>query len=166
MPAKTFSHLDSNGKARMVDVGHKNPTARYASAACEVHMNSETFLALCHQKIKKGDAFTVAQIAGILAAKKTSEFIPLCHPLALENMEIHFKDLPSKKGIRIESEVKTNSKTGVEMEALHAVLVAALTIYDMAKSYDPGMVITEAKLLKKTGGKSDYAAASGNFNGQ
>lgn len=158
MSLQELSHLGPEGQARMVDVEPKIPTVRYARAACEVRMKPETLLLLRSGKTSKGDAFTVAKIAGILAAKKTSDFIPLCHPLALEFIDIHFVDLPSQDGVSIESEVKTTSKTGVEMEALHAVLLAALCLYDMAKSHDPGMVISGARLIQKTGGKSDYAA--------
>ena len=142
----------------MVDVGAKEVTERHAIARCEIHMKPETLELLRGGQIKKGDAFTVAKIAGILAAKKTSEWIPLCHPLPLEHIEIHFADQDERSGILIESEVGTAAKTGVEMEALTSAAVAALTIYDMAKGYDPAMVIGNLRLIKKTGGKSDYVA--------
>ncbi len=140
----------------MVDVGEKNITSRYAKASGIVLMKRRTLKLLRSGKIKKGDAFTVAKTAGILAVKKTPELIPLCHPLPLDQIEIDFQDLPLKDGIKIEVQVKTTSKTGVEIEALNGVLITALTLYDMAKSYDPGMTITDVRLIKKTGGKSDF----------
>ena len=158
MKSKVLSHLNEDGDARMVDVGEKISTARCAIAACEILMKSETLLLLRNGKIKKGDAFTVAKTAAFFAAKKTSELIPLCHPLALDFIDIRFIDNSSGNGILIESEVQTTAKTGVEMEALTAASIAALTLYDMAKAVDPGMKITNLRLVKKTGGKSDYLA--------
>lgn len=152
-----LSHLNEKGEAAMVDVGEKKVTPRCAVARCEIHMKPETFQLLHSGRLKKGDAFTVAKTAGILAAKKTSELIPLCHPLPLEYIEIRFLDQPSGQGIFVESEVRTTAKTGVEMEALTAAMTAALTIYDMAKSYDPAMIITNLFLIRKTGGKHDYS---------
>ncbi len=163
---KKLTHLDRNGRARMVDVGGKEPTHRHAIAACEIKMNPKTLQLLRAGKIKKGDAFTVAKIAGILAVKKTAELIPLCHPLPLEQIEIYFTDLLSGRGVKIQAEVKTTAKTGVEIEALHGAMMAALTLYDMAKSYDPAMVITDVKLIKKTGGKHDYSFKSRNSHGK
>lgn len=153
---QTLSHLNADGEARMVDVGEKMPTARCAIASCEILMKPETLLLLRSGSIKKGDAFTVAKTAAFLAAKKTSDLIPLCHPLPLDLIDIRFLDREEGDGILIESEVRTTAKTGVEMEALTAASLAALTIYDMAKAVDPGMTITNLKLVKKTGGKSDY----------
>ena len=162
-----LSHLNEKGEANMVDVGAKQPTERFAIAACEIQMSPETFRLLQNGQVKKGDAFTVAKTAGILAAKKTSEFIPLCHPLPLEHIEIRFLDRPQGHGILIESHVRTTAKTGVEMEALTGAMTAALTIYDMAKSHDPAMVITNLQLIKKTGGKNDYSInQSRNFNSE
>lgn len=161
-----FSHLDAAGEARMVDVSLKAPSQRTAAAECAVLMNSETLHLLRSGTLKKGDAFTTAKIAAIQAAKRTFEIIPLCHPLALEHIDIVFQNLPEQKGVRIESRVKTTSKTGVEIEALHAVLIAALTLYDMAKSYDPAMSITHARLVQKTGGKSDYSFEGGRSHGK
>ncbi len=152
-----LSHLNENGEAAMVNVGEKKATLRCAVAGCEIEMKPETFRLLQGGHLKKGDAFTVAKIAGILAAKKTSELIPLCHPLPLEHIEIHFLNRPQGDGLVIESEVRTTAKTGVEMEALTSASIAALTIYDMAKSYDPSMTIPNLRLVKKTGGKSDYS---------
>ena len=151
-----LSHLNKKGEAAMVNVSAKIPTERCAIAGCEVHMKPETLALLKSGALKKGDAFTVAKTAGILAVKKTSELIPLCHPLAIDHIEIRFSDLPKHEGIAIEVEVRTTAKTGVEMEALTGASIAALTIYDMAKAADPGMVITGLRLIKKTGGKSDY----------
>ena len=156
MKSKTLSHLDADGEARMVDVGSKIPTSRCAIAACEILMKPETLLLLRSGEIKKGDAFTVAKTAAFLAAKKTSELIPLCHPLVLDHIDIRFLESPEGHGIMIESEIRTVGKTGVEMEALTAASIAALTIYDMAKAVDPGMKITNLRLVEKTGGKSDY----------
>ena len=158
MKSQVLSHLNGDGEARMVDVGKKISTFRSAIASCEIRMKPETLLLLRSGRIKKGDAFTVAKTAAFLAAKKTSELIPLCHPLALDHIDIRFLNNPEESGILIESEVRTNAKTGVEMEALTAASIAALTIYDMAKAVDPGMTITNLRLIKKTGGKSDYAA--------
>ena len=156
MKSPVLSHLDADGDARMVDVGAKVPTARCAIAACEVLMKPETLLLLRSGKMKKGDAFTVAKTAAFLGAKKTSELIPLCHPLALDFIDVRFLDNAEGDGILVESEVRTTAKTGVEMEALTAVSLAALTLYDMAKAVDPGMRISNLRLVKKTGGKSDF----------
>lgn len=150
----------------MVDVGNKQVTKRVAIAACEVEMKTETFRLLKSGTVKKGDAFTVAKTAGILAAKKTGEWIPLCHSLPLEYVDIRFFDRPFENGFLIESEVRSGAKTGVEMEALTAVAAVALTLYDMVKSYDPDIVIANLHLLKKSGGKSEYSIQSGNHNGQ
>ena len=158
MKSKSLSHLDADGGARMVDVGEKVPTSRCAIAACEILMKPGTRHLLESGKLKKGDAFTVAKTAAILAAKKTSELIPLCHPLALDHIDVRFLKNREGHGVVIESEVRTTGKTGVEMEALTAASIAALTIYDMAKAVDPGMTITSLRLIKKTGGKSDYSA--------
>ena len=156
-----LSHLDGSGEARMVDVSGKTETTRTALAGCEVLMKPETLKLLRSGKLKKGDALTVAKIAGIQAAKKTSELIPMCHPLALEHIDIQFSDLAGKNGLKIQAVVRLTGKTGVEMEALTAASVAALTIYDMAKSYDPAMVISHLHLIEKKGGKSDF-----NINGR
>lgn len=160
-----LSHLASDGEARMVDVSGKSPTARTARAGCEIHMSPKTLAYLKSGEAKKGDAFTVAKVAGLAAVKKTGELIPMCHPLPVEFIAVHFSDLPGGCGVRIETEVKTHSKTGVEMEALTGAVIAALTIYDMAKSEEPSMVITGARLIAKTGGKSGYALESGHSHG-
>ena len=151
-----LSHLNEKGEASMVNVAEKKVTERCAIASCEIQMNPETFRLLQSGSLKKGDAFTVAKIAGIQAAKKTSELIPLCHPIPLEHIEIHFFDRARHDGFIIHSKIKTQAKTGVEMEALTAASIAALTIYDMAKSYDPAMRVSNLHLIQKTGGKHDY----------
>ena len=158
MKFQALSHINADGEAHMVDVGAKMLTSRCATAACEILMKPGTLVLLRSGKMKKGDAFTVAKTAAILAAKKTSELIPLCHPLALDYIDVRFFNSAEGNGILIESEVRTTAKTGVEMEALTAASIAALTIYDMAKAVDPGMEITNLRLVKKTGGKSDYFA--------
>ncbi|HOO22465.1 MAG TPA: cyclic pyranopterin monophosphate synthase MoaC [Clostridia bacterium] len=147
-----FTHFNEQGRAKMVDVGHKTPTERYARAKSEVHMAIETLKAIVEGKVKKGDVLAVAQVAGIMAAKRTSDTIPMCHNIPLTNVDINFeiKDY----GIDIFAEVKCTGTTGVEMEALNAVSVAALTVYDMAKAIDKRMTIANIQLLEKRGGKS------------
>jgi cyclic pyranopterin phosphate synthase len=142
-----FSHLDAEGHARMVDVGHKPVQARTALAEGAVHCAPETLAALRDQRLPKGDVLTVAKIAGIQAAKRTDELIPLCHSLPLDGVEIRFT--LREDCVLIEAEVRTQARTGVEMEALTAVCVAALTIYDMCKAVDKGMVIGDVRLVRK-----------------
>jgi len=156
MKPETLTHLNADGEASMVDVGDKQPTQRRAVAGCEMRMQPETLRLLRGGLLKKGDAFTVAKTAAILAVKKTPQTIPLCHPLPLEGIEVRFKDLPAGNGLVIACEVKTTAKTGVEIEAIHGAMIAALTIYDMAKSYDRGMHITDVCLWQKTGGKNEF----------
>ena len=149
-----FSHTDEHGKARMVDVTGKPSQIRKASATGLIHLNSETIKLISENKVQKGDVLTVAEIAGIQAAKKTSELIPLCHPLRLTNVQVDLElddDLP---GVQITATVRTIGKTGVEMEALAAVSVAALTIYDMAKAVEKTMLIRNIRLVEKRGGQS------------
>ena len=149
-----FSHLDYKGKARMVDVSAKESTLREATAQGKVLMTPATAALIESGEVPKGDVFAAARIAGTLAAKKTGELIPLCHPLALTGVEVRF-DTDARAGeIAIEATVKTVGKTGVEMEAMTAVSVAALTIYDMCKSADREMILTDIKLISKQGGKS------------
>ncbi len=149
-----LTHLDAQGHARMVDVGAKKETERVAIARCEVRMKPETLALIQSGGVPKGDVIGVARVAGILAAKRTGELIPLCHPLPITSASVDFSfDEPGSR-VLIEAMVATVSKTGVEMEALTACSVAALTIYDMAKAADKGMVIGEVRLVKKTGGKS------------
>ncbi|WP_373230739.1 cyclic pyranopterin monophosphate synthase MoaC [Cohnella sp.] len=155
-----LTHFNNQGRAKMVDVSDKPVTARVAVAEGQVTMAPETLRRIQERSVAKGDVLAVAQIAGIQAAKKTSDWIPMCHPLPLTGVNIHFED----NGIdilTITAEVKTSGKTGVEMEALTAVSAAALTIYDMCKALQKDMVIGPVKLLIKTGGKSgDYARAA------
>ena len=149
-----LTHIDKKGNARMVDVSEKAISERVALAAGEVVMQAETLELLRAGNIKKGDVFTTAQLAGVMAATRTSDLIPLCHPLPLDQIMVELNPDPDLPGIRITAQVKTTSKTGVEMEALTAVSVAALTVYDMAKAIEKTMRITNIHLVKKTGGRS------------
>ncbi|MBI5934076.1 MAG: cyclic pyranopterin monophosphate synthase MoaC [Chloroflexi bacterium] len=149
-----LTHVDSTGRARMVDVGDKPVTERIAVAKGEVHMTRATFELIRDGNIKKGDVLTVAQIAGIMAAKKTSDLIPLCHPLPLTKVDVDIALEESIPGVVITATAKTSGKTGVEMEALTAVSVAALTIYDMAKAAEKTMRIQNIRLVEKHGGRS------------
>jgi len=147
-----FTHLDESGNAHMVDVTAKNATARRAVARCTVTMKPETAAAISSKDIPKGDVIAAARIAGIMAAKRTSDMIPLCHPLQIGAVRIDFE--VGETFVTIEAQVDTVDRTGVEMEALHACSVAALTIYDMCKSADKAMSIEGLALWEKTGGKS------------
>lgn len=149
-----LSHFDEEGRARMVDVGGKPITIREAVASGRVIMKPETLRRIKDKEIEKGDVLAVARVAGIMAAKKTSDLIPMCHPLAIENVEIEFHEDVQKSEVFIRTKVRCTGKTGVEMEALVATATAALTIYDMCKAIDRGMIISDIKLLKKSGGKS------------
>lgn len=150
-----FTHINAQGRARMVDVSDKDITARNAKAYGVVYMNAETIEMIKSGGIKKGDVLSVAQVGGIMAAKRTSEIIPMCHPVMTTGIDINFT--VNEKSVEIESIVKCKGETGVEMEALTAVSAAALTIYDMCKAVQKDIVIGEIKLLEKTGGKSgDY----------
>lgn len=151
---KKLSHINDAGHVHMVDVTAKDETAREARAHCTVTMKSDTLVLLEEGKIVKGNVLTTAKIAGIMAAKKTGEIIPLCHPLKLTGINIEFEINRENSQIIIESQVLTVGQTGVEMEALTAVSVAALTIYDMCKAVDREMVISDILLLTKSGGKS------------
>ncbi len=152
---KKLSHFDESGNIKMVDVGDKIVTSRHAVASGKVLLNKETLTILTSNKNPKGNPLEIARIAGIMAAKQTSSLIPLCHQINLSKVEIkvEIKDF----GIYLEAEAKTNSQTGVEMEALTAISVAALTVYDMCKAVQKDICITEIQLKSKTGGKSDYA---------
>lgn len=152
--AKSLSHLDSRGRARMVDVGGKPITDRLAIAEGQVRMQPETLELIRDNALEKGDALAVARVAGIQAAKRTAELIPFCHSLPLDHLAIDFEFDDGLPGIRIRSTARSTGKTGVEMEALTAVSVAALTIYDMAKSAEKSMRIENVRLVKKSGGKS------------
>ena len=147
-----FTHLDDQGRARMVDVGDKASSHRKAIARAEIHMSPETIQALTQGGIPKGDVLAVARVAGIQAAKKTAELIPLCHPLPLTSVTVEFEIKEDR--VEIESKAETFGQTGVEMEALTACSVAALTIYDMCKALDRMMVIESVALWEKEGGKS------------
>lgn len=147
-----FTHFNSDGRAYMVEVTDKDETKRVAIAEGFISMNEETLEKLTEGRIKKGDVLSVAQVAGIMGVKKTSELIPMCHNIFLTGANIEFR--VEENGVYIKSEVKTVGKTGVEIEALTGVSIAALTIYDMCKSVDKGMTIEYVRLLKKTGGKS------------
>jgi cyclic pyranopterin phosphate synthase len=154
LPMSKLTHLDEQGRAHMVDVGAKPDTERVAVARGEVHMKKETFDLIRAGQIKKGDVLTVAQIAGISAAKRTSELIPLCHPLFLSKVDIDLVLDESIPGVVITATAKVTGKTGVEMEALTAVSVAALTVYDMAKAVEKTMRIQNIRLIEKHGGQS------------
>jgi len=152
--SKKLSHINEEGNARMVDISDKEITRREAKASCQVIMKKETLKLIMEEKIVKGNVLNVAKTAGILAAKKVQDLIPLCHQLPLEQVDLTFT-IDSKKGvIKIISKVVVTAKTGAEMEAMQAVSQAALTIYDMCKAVDKSMIIADIKLLKKTGGKS------------
>jgi cyclic pyranopterin monophosphate synthase len=150
----TLTHLDEHGNARMVDVGHKPDTERVAVAAGHVRMQPATLALIRAGQLKKGDVLAVAQLAGVMAAKRTADLIPLCHPLALTQVEVRCQLDDSLPGVAIEATVRTTGKTGVEMEALTAVSVAALTVYDMAKAAEKTMTIGGIRLLEKRGGQS------------
>lgn len=154
MKEKKLTHLDEKGKAKMVDVSQKNETERIARATGKVLMSAETLKLITEGEISKGDVLTVSRLAGTMAAKKTSDLIPLCHPLRLTNIEIKIEAIPEENALSIISTVRAVDRTGVEMEALTAVAVAALTIYDMCKAVDKRMVITDIHLEEKRGGKS------------
>jgi len=150
----SLTHLRADGRAEMVDVGAKQETERTAIAAGAVVMSAETLQAILRGDAKKGDVIAVARIAGIMAAKKTHDLIPLCHPLALTKVSVEIEPDAALPGLRVEAMARVTGKTGVEMEALTAASVACLTIYDMAKALDKAMVITDIRLLEKKGGKS------------
>ena len=149
-----LTHFDKDGKAIMVDVGAKQQSKREALAAGEVRMRPTTLVRIIDRQVEKGDVLAVARLAGIMGAKQTANLIPLCHPLALDAVEVDFDCDPQQGILRIGALAKVTGKTGVEMEALTAVSIAALTVYDMCKAVDKEMVIGEIRLLKKTGGKS------------
>jgi len=154
MSAARSSHFDDAGRARMVDVGDKEVTQREAVARGRVRLSRPAFEAVVRGEAEKGDVLGVARIAGIQAAKRTSEWIPLCHPLQIERVEVDFEPIEDLPAIEVEARVRVSGKTGVEMEALVCVSAAALAIYDMCKSIDRGMVIDEIRLVRKSGGKS------------
>lgn len=150
--SKDFTHFNNSGRAFMVDVGDKDITLRTASAFGKVLVNKETFELIKNGGMKKGDVLTTAQIAGIMGAKKTSEIIPMCHPIIINNIDMELSLNEKDLSVDIVSKVKCNGKTGVEMEALTACSIAALTVYDMCKAVQKDIVISEIKLMEKTGG--------------
>ena len=150
-----LSHVDEHGSVRMVDTGNKEVTTRHAVASAKVLMNGATVSALREHRTPKGDPLEAARIAGIMAAKRTADLIPLCHPLPLTHVDV--QATVEETGVSLRAEVSTNAQTGVEMEALTAVSIAALTIYDMCKALEKGITITDVRLESKSGGKSgDY----------
>lgn len=154
---KKLSHINNKGKAEMVDVSGKEITTRTAEAYAEVKVSKEIYNAIKSNTVQKGDVLSIAKFAGIQAVKKTSELIPLCHNIFISKVDVELKLNSKNKTVEIRSFAKTNAQTGIEMEALTAVSIAALTVYDMCKAIDKSMVIGEIKLLIKTGGKSgDY----------
>ncbi len=151
---KQLTHLDESGQAKMVDVGHKPDTERVAVARGTVLMQLETLQLITQGNMKKGDVLAVAQLAGVMAAKRTSDLIPLCHPLLLSQVDVTCQLNQEKSCVDIEAVVRLTGKTGVEMEALTAVTVAGLTIYDMAKAVDRSMRLTNVRVVRKTGGQT------------
>jgi cyclic pyranopterin phosphate synthase len=154
MSGTRLSHLDASGQARMVDIGAKDETPREAVARGFVALQPATLRLLRDQALPKGDVYAAARVAGILAAKRVHELVPLCHPLLISAAEIAFRTMRRPPGVRIESRVRTTGRTGAEMEALTAVSVAALTIYDMCKAVDKDMIIGGVRLVYKAGGRS------------
>lgn len=155
-----FTHFNEQGRARMVDISEKGETERTATAQSSIHMNEEIYRKITGNQVEKGDVLAVAQVAGVMAAKKTSDWIPMCHPLQLKGIDISFEwsIADDHYELLIEAFVKTKGSTGVEMEALTAASATALTIYDMCKAIDKGMIIGQTYLLEKKGGKSgDYS---------
>jgi len=149
-----LTHIDADGNAIMVDVSDKDVTQRTATAKGSVFMEPATLKLIADNNVKKGDVLSVAQLAGIMAAKKTPELIPLCHPLALSSVTVDLKVDATRNAVDITATCKLKGRTGVEMEALTAVSVAALTVYDMCKAVDRGMIISDVRLIQKSGGKS------------
>ena len=149
-----FTHVDNQGRVRMVDVGEKPETLRTAVAGAYISMQPDTLAKILDEKVKKGNVLETARIAGIMAAKKAADLIPMCHPLNITHAAVDFFPAPDTSRIRIQAQVSLTGRTGVEMEAMTAVSVAGLTIYDMCKSYDRGMRLSGIRLLSKSGGKS------------
>jgi cyclic pyranopterin monophosphate synthase len=149
-----FTHFDAEGRAVMVDVSDKADTERTATAAAVVRMRPETLRLILDGGVKKGDVLSVARLAGIMGAKRTPDLIPLCHPLALTSVKVDLRCDPDRDAVDVTATCKLKGQTGVEMEALTAVTIAALTVYDMCKAVDRGMTITDVRLLHKAGGKS------------
>ncbi len=157
-----LSHLDEAGRARMVDVGDKSVTERTAEAEGAVRMSSEAFQVVAASAVEKGDVLAVAEVAGTMAAKRTGDLIPLCHPLGLDHVAVEASLDAGLPGVRVRATAKARGRTGVEMEALTAVAVACLTVYDMAKALDRGMVVEDVRLVAKTGGtRGDWRRPAG-----
>ena len=154
MKTNTLTHFDTAGRSRMVDVSDKQDTLREATATATIFMKPDTFQRIMDRTIEKGDVFGVAQVAGIMAAKRTGDLIPMCHPLNLTSVSMEFIPRQEKSAVEVRATARLVGKTGVEMEALVAVSTAALTMYDMCKAIDRGMTITDVQLLRKSGGKS------------
>ena len=152
--ARRLTHVDAAGRPRMVDISAKADTVRQAVAAASVRMKPETLALIQAGRVAKGDVLSVAQVAGVMAAKKTHELIPLCHPLLLTDIDVQLEPDEKESALHITASVRTTGKTGVEMEALTAVAVAALTVYDMCKAVDRGMRIEGVRLTRKSGGRS------------
>ncbi len=162
----TLSHIDQTGAARMVDISEKSPTTRTAIAICEISMQTSTLDAIQHGNMPKGDVLGTARLAGIMAAKQTSSLIPLCHSIPISAVDVKITMDENIPGYQIQAIVKTKAETGVEMEALTAVTVAALTLYDMAKALEKTMVISNVRLVGKMGGKSgDFCAVGVDYLG-
>ena len=160
--SERLTHVGESGEAKMVDVSNKASTQRHARATGSIRMKPETLSAIMNAEVKKGDVLGVARVAGVMAAKKTSDLIPLCHPLSLTDVQISLSADEKLPGLRCEASVRTNGPTGVEMEALTAVSVALLTVYDMAKALDRGMEISDISLAAKSGGaRGDFSRLDG-----
>ena len=147
-----FTHFNNQGRAKMVDVGEKPPTRRTATAAARVLVNEDTFALIRSGGMKKGDVLTVAQVAGVMGAKRTPDLIPMCHPILMDGIDLSLRLDEQRCAVEIQATVSCDGRTGVEMEALTAVSTAALTVYDMCKAVQKDMVITDIRLIKKTGG--------------
>ena len=147
-----FTHFNDQGRAKMVDVGEKPPTRRTATAAARVLVNENTFALIRSGGMKKGDVLTVAQVAGVMGAKRTPDLIPMCHPILMDGIDLSLRLDEERCAVEIQATVSCDGRTGVEMEALTAVSTAALTVYDMCKAVQKDMVITDIRLIKKTGG--------------
>jgi cyclic pyranopterin phosphate synthase len=161
---QSLAHLDQSGNAQMADVTHKPQTVRRAIAVCEISMKTTTLDAIQSGNVPKGDVLGTARLAGIMAAKQTANLIPMCHPINLTSVDVKIFLDENIPGYQIEAEVKTKSETGVEMEAMTAATIAALTLYDMAKSLEKTMIISNTRLIHKSGGKSgDFNAPKGDY---
>ena len=159
-PARQLTHVDAQGTARMVDVSEKPETRRMARARGSIRMSMATLEAIRRHQVAKGDVVSVARVAGVMAAKRTADLIPLCHPLGLDDVQIDVQEDAGLPGLVVEATVRTTGRTGVEMEAIVAVSITLVTVYDMAKSIDKGMVIGDISLIRKEGGKSGSLSAS------